>query len=359
MTDIEKTQNAFLKLGKLLSQKITIAEDTKLQAALRNFTTAKDKALAANPWFTMESIDMAISNIAVMLEEKPFIEWANAYPIGQNQAHRIGVVMAGNIPLVGFHDFLCVLTAGHHFVGKLSRDDKYLLPALAEILTTLEPALKDKIHLSESNLKDFDAIIATGSGNTSRYFEYYFGKYPHIIRHNRHGIAVLTGEESPEDLRLLAKDVFSYFGLGCRNVSMLFVPEGYRFDQLLDSFSSYSFLQNHSKYFNNYEYNKAIFLVNQEPHYDNGFVLLHQNDRFGSAVSVLHFQYYTSAESLQPVLNQNQHLIQCVVSHQAQWPDSVSFGEAQSPELSAYADGIDTMSFLCGLSALQHPEKER
>ncbi len=351
MTDIEKTQNAFIKLGRLLAHDFVASEDVKLQNALRNFENTKEKAIAANPWFTMENIDMAIGNIALMLGEKQFIDWVNRYSVVKNQPKRVGVVMAGNIPLVGFHDFLCVLTSGHYFIGKLSRDDKYLLPALAEILTSLEPALKDKIHFSESNLKEFDAIIATGSGNTSRYFEYYFGKYPHIIRHNRHGIAILTGKESVEDLQLMAKDVFSYFGLGCRNVSMLFVPQGYRFDLLLESFAPYSVIQHHPKYFNNYEYNKAIFLVNQEPHFDNGFVLLHENDRFGSAVSVLHFQYYTSAEKLESVLDQNHHLIQCIVSQNAKWPGSVSFGEAQSPELINYADGIDTMSFLCGLNA--------
>lgn len=348
MTDKEKTIMAFVQLGNFLTGEKAPPEAKCLLTALDEFEHAKQKAINNNPWFNNESIALSLNNIASMLDEHRLKSWANRYP-DNHKLKNIGVVMAGNIPLVGFHDFLCVLIAGHRFVGKLSREDKLLLPALANILAAIEPALKEKMTFSESNLSNFDAIIATGSGNTSRYFEYYFGKYPNIIRQNRHGIAVLNGHEKTENLALLGQDIFSYFGLGCRNVSMLFVPEGYSFQHLLDTFEQYAGIANHAKYFNNYEYNKALFLINQEAHYDNGFVLLHENDRFGSAVSVLHYQYYRSAENLEKVIRQNSHLIQCIVSDQAHWPDSFCFGKAQSPALDDYADGIDTMAFLSDL----------
>lgn len=334
--------NTFVELGTKLKGSTRIEEISNLIEDACHF----------NPWFTKENMESAINAIAESLTKEKLEKWLKPYiqKIEENSnPKRIGVIMAGNIPLVGFHDFLSVLISGNIFLGKLSSADRILLPKLSEILFEIEPEFKKDISFTEDKLTDFDAIIATGSNNTSRYFEFYFSKYPNIIRKNRNGVAVLTGNETPEQLELFADDVFLYFGLGCRNVSKLFVPRNYDFAMLMDAFKKYIEYSNHNKYFNNYEYNKAIYLVNGDKHYDNGFVLLKEDNRFSSPISVLYFEYYNDLATLESYLDEKVEYIQCIVTESEVFTNAVKLGKAQYPELWDYADGVDTMEFLWNL----------
>lgn len=349
MTTAEQRLDAFERLGRLLKNEIedvTVAE----KDALISFDNAKRSAMSKNAWFTAESIELMVSNISDMLESKQLRAFNKTYKLeGNQESKKIAVIMAGNIPLVGFHDFFTVLICGHRFLGKLSHEDPFLLPALAEVLSAVEPAFRELTQFTDSTIKDFDAVIATGSNNTARYFDYYFGKYPHQIRGNRNGVAILNGNESKAELEKLGLDIFSFFGLGCRNVSSLFVPVGYDFNPMFEAFEAFKTWANHSKYFNNYEYNKAIWLVNREPHFDNGFVLLKQEAAFSSPVAVLNYQHYSDAETLQHILEDNKEKIQCIVSQKSWWPGSYEFGKAQMPAIMDYADGVDTTAFLLSL----------
>jgi hypothetical protein len=307
------------------------------------------KAREHNPWFTRENILSALGGAARMLESEQFLRWLEHYDPErlETESHgRIGVIMAGNIPMVGFHDMLCVLVSGHGFLGKLSGQDAYLIPFLAEKITEWEPAFAQKISFTD-RLSGFNAVIATGSNNTSRYFEYYFGKYPHIIRKNRNSAAILTGRESEEELWALGKDIFSYFGMGCRNVSKLFVPRGYNFSPLLGLMSDYPGIGDHHKYVNNYDYIKSVYLLNRTPFLDNGILLLKEDQGFASPTSVLFYEFYEGTEELRNRLEKEKETLQCIVSNTLEC--SVPFGKTQEPEVSDYADGIDTIKFLLGL----------
>lgn len=288
-----------------------------------------------------------------MLQEAKMQKWISRYNIqdSKNQKQKkVFVVMAGNIPLVGFNDFLSVLISGNIFIGKLSSDDNVLLPAITEMLISIEPSFADCIHFSEEKAGGFDAVIATGSDNTSRYFEYYFGKYPHIIRRNRNSIAVLTGKESEDELSGLADDICMYFGLGCRSVSKILIPEGYDIKQLFPAFQKYSnILSNHNKYRNNYEYNKSIFLLNQTKNIDNGFILFTENNTLSSAVSVVNYQQYKNTEEVKKYLLSEKDKLQCVVGNANYIENVIPFGKSQQPELWDYADGVDTIEFLTKL----------
>ncbi|MCG3167041.1 MAG: hypothetical protein POELPBGB_02824 [Bacteroidia bacterium] len=297
-----------------------------------------------NGWFVEENVRSALSGIACMLEQDKLGKWLARYPFKENEnPKRVGVVMAGNIPMVGFHDFLCVLISGNTCVAKLSSQDNRLLKAVAAKLIAIEPRFKDRIVFEDGKLKNIDAVIATGSNNTSRYFEYYFGKYPHIIRKNRNSVAVLTGNETAEELALLGDDIFMYFGLGCRNVSKLYVPEGYNFDNFFNAIESRKKTVLHAKYANNYDYNKAILLVNKYEHFDNGFLLVKRDDALATPVAQINYSFCNSEAALALELEARKEQIQCIVSSK---PGHVPFGQSQKPELWDYADGIDTMQFL-------------
>jgi hypothetical protein len=261
---------------------------------------------------------------------------------------KIGVIMAGNIPLVGFHDFLCVILSGNHCIAKCATADSVLLPTLAKWMVEINPKIKDYFSFEE-RLKNFDAVIATGSNNSARYFEYYFGKVPHIIRKNRSSVAVLNGFETMEDLQNLGKDIFTYFGLGCRNVSHLFIPEGYEFEPLLEAFNYYEEIRNHNKYFNNYEYQYAAFLVNRIPHKSNGFVLLREHDAITSPIASLHYSYYKDLADVKQKLQVLKDEIQVIVSLNAFIPNSFPLGSSQLPTLNDFADGVNTLDFLIRL----------
>jgi hypothetical protein len=260
----------------------------------------------------------------------------------------VGVIMAGNIPMVGFHDFLSVLISGHILYAKLSSDDTFLIKMLAERLLKLETRFEKNILFMDL-LKEADAVIATGSDNTARYFEYYFSKKPHIIRKNRTSLGILTGNETTADFLALGEDIFRYYGLGCRNVSKLMVPDNYSFDEFFKAIESYSYMLDHHKYQNNYDYNKSILLVNQSTHLDNGFLLLSESEQLVSPISVLYYQTYTNAPDLKNKLATIRDKIQVVVSSAGWYPDSIAFGQAQCPAVWDYADGVDTMAFLQSL----------
>ncbi len=304
-----------------------------------------------NPWFTQANIQNALHNIISMLTKEALEDWLNNYKSYSfsDSNIKVGVIMAGNIPLVGFHDFLSVIISGKVFVGKLSSSDKILLPYIANLLIKIEPRFADKIIFEDELMKNFDAVIATGSNNSSRYFDYYFGKYPNIIRKNRNSLAILTGEESPEQLVALGNDIFSYFGLGCRNVSKLLLPKGYEMSKLLDNFESFSQVSMHSKYLNNYEYQKSLLLINNTMHFDNGFLLLREKPEMATAVSVLNYEYYDDYNAEIRRLNMVNEQIQCIVEGKNMVNMSVYFGETQSPSLMEYADNVDVIEFLNAL----------
>jgi len=356
---IDKRIKAFSLLGKDLKTIATALDsgnESQLPgpAAKKLFREAME-APCQNPWFTAENIKSAIDALGEMLEENKLKKWADNYPDlltpKEFGSRKVAVIMAGNIPLVGFHDFLCVLMAGHQFLGKLSSQDTRLPLALGELLTEIEPAFHESVTFAESPISGFDAVIATGSNNSARYFEYYFGQHPHIIRKNRNSVAILKGDESPEELQQLGADVFSFFGLGCRNVSKLLVPEGYDFSALKKAWKPYEKVALNHKYFNNYEYFKAIYIVNRTPHKDTGFCLLKQDTSLSSPVSVVHYEEYTSKEWLKKDLEKKAGNIQCIVQREKEKGTfTVPFGQSQQPDLWDYADGIDTMAFLINFS---------
>lgn len=307
-----------------------------------------------NPWFTPENCQLAIKSIAQQwLTPESLKRWVDSYPISNfetSSAKRIAVIMAGNIPFVSLHDLLCVLITGNHFVGKTSSKDSGLMQALIDLLVEIEPRFTDMISISDGKIENFDAVIATGSDNTSRYFEYYFGKYPNIIRKNRHSIALLSGDEKTEDLDGLASDIFTYFGLGCRNVSKILVPTGYDFIPLLQSFEKYQYLINHSKYANNYEYHRAMYLMNRIEHLDTGYLLIKADDSLGSPVGTIFYQFYKDIESAMDYTKSEVDNLQCVVSSSPLVSSGIAFGQTQQPLLSDYADGVDTIEFLAGIA---------
>lgn len=303
-----------------------------------------------NAWFTPEQTYKSIISIGLMLNEQDLDFWFKSVTHETVNPKKVGLILAGNIPLVGFHDILSVLATGHIAYVKLSSQDKNLIPYILNKLVEFEPLFADRIIYTE-RLKDFNAVIATGSNNSSRYFEYYFGKVPHIIRKNRNSIAVLSGTETTEELKNSGKDIFDYFGLGCRNVSKFFVPEGYVFNTFFEAIQEFEKVGDHHKYNNNYDYNKSIYLVNRDQHLDNGFLLVKKDFRLSSPLAVLYFEEYKSQEELQSKLAELAEQIQCVVSNLTfQIPvQQVGFGQSQQPRLWDYADGIDTLKFLQGL----------
>ncbi len=310
------------------------------------FTTIIYNAQNHNAWFTPTQVNKAVCALANMLNKSDLTQWLAKYQQNIN-TNNVGLVLAGNLPLVGFHDVLCVLASGNKALIKLSSQDNQLLIAILDQLFIIEPRFKPLVSIV-FKLENFHAIIATGSNNTSRYFEHYFGQVPNIIRKARNTVAVLTGNETAQELRLLGNDIFSYFGLGCRSVSKLFVPEGYVFDFFFESIESFNPIINHHKYNNNYDYNKSIYLVNKVQHLDNGFLLVTQNDALCSPLAVMYYQNYMNIADMEQQINANHNNLQVVVSNTKlnTKVNVVNFGESQHPKLWDYADGVNTMEFL-------------
>ncbi len=306
------------------------------------------RARQENGWFTEPSVKLAMRGVTELLNPARLKAWAESYPI-TGQPKTVGLAMAGNIPLVGFHDFLAVLLAGHRLRYKPSSKDTVLLDSLKKKLVEIEPRFNDLIEVSD-RLNGVDAIIATGSDNTSRYFEYYFRDIPHIIRKNRVSCAVIQGDEPPEELEKLGADIFSYYGLGCRNVALLLVPQEFDLQRMLAAMKKFDEVTQNHKYENNYTYQKSLLLLNQEKFVDGGFVILKEDARINSPIGVVHYAYYKDLDHLRQLIGSYRDKLQVIVSAQGWFEGSIPFGTAQLPTVTDYADGVDIMKFLTSLN---------
>lgn len=350
---LQERINAFVKLGDFLRQfsNEDIRKSDNVEHNNIFFDGFKHQLKLAeehNGWFTTENIKFALSSWAEALTTKNLNTWLKPYTINNTNAKQVAIIMAGNIPLVGFHDFLAVLISGHRVLVKQSSNDKHLLPYLAKYLEYIEPQFKGNITFTEAKIENFDAVIATGSNNTARYFEYYFKGKPSIIRKNRNSIAVLTGKESPEDLKNLSEDIFRYYGLGCRNVSKLFVPKGYKFDTFFESIYHWHPIVNKAKYANNYDYNKAVYLMSEFNMLENGFFMIKEDESFASPIATLFYEYYEDTSQLQTILEEKKEQIQCIVSN-GFTKNEIAFGATQKPQLWDYADDVDSIEFLLAI----------
>jgi hypothetical protein len=336
---IQERIDAFAKLGAVIRDSLSGKETKKASG----FNELIQNQHLLNPWFTPANVTSAVQAIAAELTAGNLTKWTNIYPELQHETIPVkaGIIMAGNIPLAGFHDFLSVLISGNRLIAKTSSKDSELIVKIADILCSIEPRFREYIEFTGEQLSDFDVIIATGSNNSSRYFDHYFGRYPNIIRKNRNSIAFIEGNETDAELKNLGADIFSYFGLGCRNVSKIYLPEGYDPSIAARKWETYSGLINHFKYANNYDFSKAVYIVNKENFLDTGYLLMKEDYGLSSPVAVLYYEYYASVSAFQQKTETLKDKIQCVVGH-----DHVPFGKAQSPHLWDYADGIDTLEFL-------------
>jgi hypothetical protein len=347
--DLETKKNVFVTLGRFLNQ---FAENNSNQDLsvpnndlfFEEFEQLIQLSQSHNGWYTPEQVYFSIQSWAKALTKENLDQWTSSYDFTIAESKTIALILAGNIPLVGFHDFISVLISGHNVLVKTSSNDQHLLPFLAKYLITLEPQLDQKITFVEGKLENFDAVIATGSNNTARYFEYYFKDKPSIIRKNRNSVAVLNGQETKEQLVALGEDIFRYFGLGCRNVSKLFVPKGYSFDAFFEAIFEYQDVIHYEKYANNYDYNKAVFLMSNYKLLDNGFLTLKEDSSHASPISSVFYEYYDSLSEIEKRLESEAETIQCIVSNNLV-QNSIPFGQTQRPQLWDYADHVDTISF--------------
>jgi hypothetical protein len=351
---LETKKSVFVELGNFLSQ-FSKAGSIQKSSVLFNdiffddFEKLIHLSQSHNGWYTPEQVYFSIQSWAEALTDENIEKWLSSYKTEFEKADQkektVALILAGNIPLVGFHDFLSVLITGNKALIKTSSNDQHLLPFLAKYLIAVDESLKDKITFVDGKLENFDAVIATGSNNTARYFEYYFKDKPSIIRKNRNSAAILTGKETNEELENLGEDVFRYFGLGCRNVSKLFVPKNYSFDAFFQAMFKYQDVIHYEKYANNYDYNKAVFLMSNFKLLDNGFLTIKEDASYASPISSVFYEYYENLEELQKRLENDSDQIQCVVSNNLT-QNSIAFGETQKPQLWDYADNVDTITFL-------------
>ena len=347
---VKDRTRAFVQLGDFLSQfapgKIEKKDEIPYNDLFFDaFKMQIKRAHEFNGWFTENNILYALNEWSKLLNYNDLNKWTSLYELENNSPKKVAIIMAGNIPLVGFHDFLSVLISGNNLIVKQSSNDKHILPLIVKYLEKIAPGFNNRIELTDKILKDFDAVIATGSNNTARYFEYYFGKHPNIIRQNRNSIAVISGEENENDLKNLGEDIFRYFGLGCRSVAKIFVPRGYDFDLLFRAIYPFKNIIEYKKYENNYDYNKAVYLMSQFKIIENGFIMFKEDSSYASPIASLFYEYYEDLDSLKIKLEQDNESIQCIVGNM-QIENMVQFVETQKPQLSDYADGLDTLDFL-------------
>jgi len=354
----ERFIHAFAQLGRFLGQ--FLEENTIQEPSLkslnvkhfRQFSALVDQEHLYNPWFTKTNVLRAITALSRMLKPESLGKWLNAYPeadLSPGSRRNIGVVMAGNIPLVGFHDMMCVIAGGHRMVAKTSSKDERLPGAVAGILKSLDHELVEGIQFTDGQLRGIDAIIATGSNNTARYFDYYFRDIPHIIRKNRNGVAVMTGQETEEEMAGLGEDIFTYFGMGCRNVTKIYIPETFDLKTLMVQLDRYQHLYQHHKYGNNVDYYRSIYLMNRTPILDNGVILLKEDRAIASPVGVVFYERYSDIGKVQLQLADRKEEIQCCVSIHPEIQGSIPPGSTQDPMPWDYADGVDTLRFLTEL----------
>ncbi len=346
-------KNGFIELGKFLSQ-FSINNSNINPQVLHNdlffndFLDLIKLSQSHNGWYTPENVYYSINSWAKALTEDNLNKWISKYNFNENKSKSVGIILAGNIPLVGFHDFLSVLISGNKVLVKTSSNDQKLLPILAKYLIAVNPDFNNYITFVEGKLENFDAVIATGSNNTARYFEYYFKDKPSIIRKSRNSVAVLDGSESKEQMIALGEDIFRYFGLGCRNVSKIFIPRNYNFDQFFNGMFPYQNVIKYEKYANNYDYNKAVFLMSNFALLDNEFLTIKEDSSYASPISSVFYEYYDDLEILKSRLKTENEQIQCIVSNKL-IENSINFGETQNPNLWDYADNVDTLDFLINI----------
>ncbi|AWG26669.1 acyl-CoA reductase [Flavobacterium kingsejongi] len=346
-------KKAFITLGTFLSQ-FSLDHNEKKENVPHNdrffdsFSSLIKLLQSHNGWYTEEQVTFALHSWAEALTAANLDEWLKPYSLDNTTPKNVGLILAGNIPLVGFHDFLSVLISGHKVLVKTSSNDQHLLPFLAKYLIAVAPGFQERITFCEGKLENFDAVIATGSNNTARYFEYYFKDKPSIIRKNRNSAAVLTGDETKEQLIGLGEDIFRYFGLGCRNVSKLFLPENYDFALLFEALYEYRDVIYYEKYANNYDYNKAVFLMSNFKLLDNEFLTLKEDPGYASPISSVFYEYYSDLNQLTGRLMEERDSLQCIVTA-ADIPSRTAFGTTQQPKLWDYADNVDTIAFLTTL----------
>ncbi|NJB83350.1 acyl-CoA reductase [Wenyingzhuangia aestuarii] len=350
---LDKRKQAFITLGHFLSQ-FTTTEIVKKEDVPFNdlffdvFTTQIKRAEEYNSWFTQDNVLFSFESWTNALSKESINQWLEAYDIPNNSDKTIAVIMAGNIPLVGFHDFLSVAITGNKVLAKLSSNDKYFIPLVAKYLEHVEPSFKGQFEFTEEKLQNYDAVIATGSNNTARYFDYYFGKHPHIIRKSRNSVAVLDGTETHEELEALSDDIFRYYGLGCRSISKLFVPKDYELDNLFKAVYKHRDIINYTKYANNYDYNKAVYLMSLFDMKENGFLMMKEDPSYASPIATLFYETYDDLESLKDKILTDSDKIQCVATN-LNIENSVKLGQTQAPKLWNYADNVDTVKFLITL----------
>ncbi|MCF8273181.1 MAG: acyl-CoA reductase [Flavobacteriaceae bacterium] len=350
---LQQRINAFVKLGDFLSQfsneiiqKKESVEHNDL--FFEGFKHQLKLAEEHNGWFTKENMAFAIKGWSDSLTTENLNKWLSAYDITKKEPKLVAIIMAGNIPLVGFHDFLSVLICDHHVLVKQSSNDKHLLPYLAKYLEFVEPQFKNIITFTEDKLENFDAVIATGSNNTARYFEYYFKHKPSIIRNNRNSVAILNGQETLEDMQALSEDIFRYYGLGCRNVSKIYIPKNYNFDLFFQGMYHWHPIIEKAKYANNYDYNKAVYIMSEFDMLENGFLMIKEDTSAVSPIATVFYEYYENPSKLKQKLNQEKESIQCIVS-KGFTKNEIAFGKTQKPQLWDYADDVDSIEFLLAI----------
>ncbi len=331
--NIEKKINSLCRLGKEI-QKIIYNQDEIIRRACKQ-----------NPWFIPEFVIKALNGISYMLDEEKLNKWVSNYDVYSKSKKNIGIIMAGNIPLVGFHDLMTVLLSGHHAIIKLSHNDDVLIPYLLDILRSIDPVIVNDINFVNS-LNKIDAVIATGSDNTSRYFKYNYKSIPSVIRKNRTSCCIIDGQEQIQDLINLSDDIFSYFGLGCRNISKIYVPNSYSIENLITNFNNYKWILEHSKYNNNYRYLLSKFSLEKRFFINADYFILMENGNIVSPIACIYYEKYNDVKHLELMLKRNSSKIQCMVSRKAWFSGSIPFGKAQMPEPWDYADNVDTMAFL-------------
>lgn len=347
---IEAREGSFAKLGSFLRQFTSkspfyIGFEKEFAEKL---SQGIQIAIQHNSWFTEEDIFFNLRQWGGNLTMENLKEWTSNYTLSPKTKKTVAIIMAGNVPLVGFHDFMSVLLSGHKVLIKQSSKDKHLLPHLVDFLIEQNSEFAHLIEFTDEKLENFDAVIATGSNNTARYFEYYFSEKPNIIRRNRNSVAVLTGRESTTELKKLGEDIFRYYGLGCRNVSKIFIPKDYNFANFFEAIYHWNPIINSHKYANNYDYNKAVYLMSQFKIFENGFLILKEDQNHASPIACLFYEYYEDEESLKKKLEKDTHRIQCIISESNNF-GSVGFGESQYPKLTDYADDVDSLKFLSTL----------
>tara|TARA_B110000046_G_scaffold179074_1_gene207794 strand:- start:14933 stop:15988 length:1056 start_codon:yes stop_codon:yes gene_type:complete len=346
--ELKQRIDAFVQLGSWLTDFLKFENLYQIENDyFSELSFAVETAKHKNGWFTQAEVRRSLEGIILMLQNKALQEWISTYKFKERKLC-IAVIMAGNIPAVGFHDFLAVLISGFSFVGKTSTQDELILPMLAKKLKSIEPNFGTMIRFTKDRLEKFDAVIATGSNNSARYFERYFGKYPNIIRKNRTSVSVIDNETTDDQLTHLGKDIFEYYGLGCRNVSKIYIPEKFEIDRFFKAIYSFGYVIENNKYANNYLYNQTVYLMNSQKLLDNNFVILKEDKNLHSPIGVIFYERYKNKADVMGYLSDNKEHIQIVVSS-----DKIDFGKGQSPTLTDYADNINTLNFLANLARQQ------